>query len=241
MMECYEEQHPIEGIVKEIIPAGYILDLDLGFSTVSGFMPNTLGGVNRLHNPEALLNQRVNVMIENMNYDSGYFVVSRKKYLQSLIPEAIEKLTIGDKCEGWITGLSSYGAYVEFNECLTGLVHKMNMDEETIDKFNNRELKPGDVIDFYVTDICKGERIILAQHLRESLWNTIKDGDVFDGRVKLIKQFGALVELDFETVGLIAQNYMYKNNIRLVEGQEIKVSIVTINKDERKIFLKPII
>jgi predicted RNA-binding protein with RPS1 domain len=116
------------------------------------------------------------------------------------------------------------------------MIHKANIREDFRDKI--REIKPGTEIDFYVKDIVKGgNQIILTQFLQESLWDTIRVGDKINGKVLSVKPFGALIELDYETNGLIQTTYINKNNRILKYGDKINVIIISIIRDERKIYL----
>jgi ribosomal protein S1 len=81
------------------------------------------------------------------------------------------------------------------------------------------------------------EKIILTQILRETLWDNIKNGQTLKGVVKDVKQFGTLVSLDDETVGLIHTSEMEKLKIRFQPEQEIKVKVLSVDRSSRKIFL----
>ena len=94
------------------------------------------------------------------------------------------------------------------------MIHKANVNPEWQDKLN--QIKPGFEIEFYVKEIVK-DKIILTQMLRETLWDTIKNGQVIDGVVKETKQFGVLVSLDEETMGLIHTSEVEKINKKFPE------------------------
>jgi hypothetical protein len=130
-----DEGSPVIGRVKELTPAGYSVEIDYEGVTLSGFMPNTLAGINKLSNPESIVGETFEVMIETFSREEGTYIVSRKKYLQSLIPEAIKQLEFGKVYEGFVTGTTDYGAFVEFNDCLTGMIHKSNINPEFADAF----------------------------------------------------------------------------------------------------------
>ena len=212
-------------------------------------MPNTLAGVNRLtvEQSEVLVGTDLTVMLESLQQEKGVYVVSRKKYLKSLIPEAIDILREDKKLDepkvysGTVTGTKDFGIFIEFapndeTECrLTGMVHKVNVNPEWQNKLD--QIPAGSDIDFYVRDILKGDRIILTQILRESLWDTIRVGQVKDGVVRAVKPFGALVSLDVETTGLIQNTYIEKSGKTLKKGDNIKVKVVSVIKDDRKIYL----
>lgn len=230
--------------VKESQPAGYFLDLEVEDRVVEAFMPNTLAGVNKLYDPQSIVGQRFEVMIETLEQDKGIYVVSRKKYLEELIPERIRQLKkdwTKDKnkvYEGTITGTTPFGAFVEFCDYLTGMIHRYNVSENWQPDEKWSTMKPGMYVNFYIKDIIsRKNKVILTQILRNSLWDSIKVDDVVNGKVIAIKPFGALIQLDEETNGLIQNTYLQKNKIDLTLGQMIEVRVTSIMKDERKINL----
>ena len=135
-------------------------------------MPNTLASVNRLtpEQSQALVGKEIQVMLETLQQEKGVYVVSRKKYLNKILKpieiEKIKKEIEEDKKKvftGWVTGTKDFGVFVQFNHCLTGMIHKVNLNPEFHDKIN--EIKAGTIIDFYIRDILKGNKIILTQIL----------------------------------------------------------------------------
>jgi ribosomal protein S1 len=173
-------------------------------------------------------------MIESYSDQEGTYIVSRRKYLHSLIPSAIKELEFNYVYKGNVTGTTPFGVFVEFNECLTGMIHKANIDPEWQDKLG--DIRPGTPIEFYVKEIIK-DKIILTQILRETLWDTIKNGQSLNGVVKDVKQFGTLVKLDDETIGLIHTSEMERLGKKFQSGQEIKVKVLSVDRGNRKIFL----
>ena len=240
----FKEEHAILAHVNELIPAGFMLDMEMDNIILTAFMPNTLAGVNRLTSTQTqeLLGQDIYVMLETLQQEKGVYVVSRKKYLNSLVSEEIKKIKKLKQDEphhvytGIVTGTKDFGVFVEFNECLTGMIHKVNITIDWQERI--ADIKPGMLIDFYIRDILKGEKIILTQILRESLWDTIRVGQVKEGVVRTVKPFGILVALDDETVGLVQNTYIERAGKKdLKKGDTIKVKIVSVIKDDRKIYL----
>ena len=220
--------------VKSLNPAGYDVELNHSGVTLPGFMPNTLAGINKLHDPNSIVGQTFNVMIESYAKSEGTYIVSRRKYLQSLIPETVKELEYNKIYSGHVTGTAPFGVFVEFNECLTGMIHKANVNPEWADKLTS--ITPGFQIDFYIKEVIK-DKIILTQILRETLWDNIKNGQVIEGTVKDTKAFGTLVNLDDETVGLIHTSEMEKLGKKFSQGQDIKVKVLSVDRMSRKIFL----
>lgn len=231
----YEDSLPLVAKVKELIPAGYMLDIYMDNVTIDAFMPNTLADVNKLYKPESIIGKTLNVMLETLQQEKGVYVVSRRKYLKTLIPEEIEKLKNDVVYTGEVTGTTPFGVFVQFNDCLTGMIHKMNVNIEWQNKWH--QIIPGMSIDFYVKEITKTSKIILTQSLKESLWDKIKVGKVLTGKVIDVKNFGALISLDYETMGLIQTTYLVKNSSKLFKGDEVKVKVISVIKDDRKIYL----
>ena len=229
-----EEGTAVIAFVREMTPAGYNIDIQFEGVSLPGFMPNTLAGINKLSKPESIVGKTFDVMIESFSRDEGTYIVSRRKYLQTLIPVALRELQHGQLYTGQVTGTTDFGVFVEFNECLTGMVHKTNITSEWSNRIS--QISPGVLIEFYIKEIIK-DKIILTQILRETLWDSIKVGQVINGRVKDIKPFGALISLDDETNGLVHTSELEKSSHRPKSGDEIKVKVIAVDRSSRKIFL----
>ena len=233
-MKSLEEGESVTAYIRALNPAGYDVELTNGGVTLPAFMPNTLAGINKLYEPSSIIGDTFQVMVESFSEQEGTYIVSRRKYLQSLIPDEIGNLEFNTLYQGRVTGTTPFGIFVEFNECLTGMIHKANVTEEWQNRIS--EIKPGQQIEFYIKEIIK-DKIILTQVLRETLWDTIKNGQLIEGRVKDVKQFGTLVILDDETVGLIHTSEMEKLGKRFASGQDIRVKVLSVDRSSRKIFL----
>jgi ribosomal protein S1 len=233
-LKSLKEGESVTAFIKSINPAGYEIEIFHSGVTLPGFMPNTLAGINKLVDSNSIVGQTFQVMIESYSEQEGTYIVSRRRYLQTLIPEAVKQLTQETVYNGHVTGTAPFGVFVEFNECLTGMIHKANVHPDWQEKLN--EIKPGFEIEFYVKEIVK-DKIILTQILRETLWDNIKNGQVLDGVVKDTKQFGTLISLDSETVGLIHTSEMDKLGRKFTAGQQLKVKVLSIDRTSRKIFL----
>ncbi len=233
-MKSLEEGESVMAYIRALNPAGYDVELTNGGVTLPAFMPNTLAGINKLYNPSSIIGQTFQVMVESFSEHEGTYIVSRRKYLQSLIPDEIDSLEFNTLYSGKVTGTTPFGIFVEFNECLTGMIHKANVTEDWQNRIS--DIKPGQEIEFFIKEIIR-DKIILTQVLRETLWDTIKNGQFIDGKVKDVKQFGTLVILDDETVGLIHTSEMEKLGKKFSSGQDIRVKVLSVDRSNRKIFL----
>lgn len=230
----------IDAVVKTMLPAGFLLEGDYRGEKIMAFMPNKLAGINKLSSEEseALVGQTIEVMIESYTPDKGTFIVTRKKYLETLIPDALDVLVTEDsegnliQFEGIVTGTNKFGVFVQIGDYLTGMIHKSNLENPS-SHFN---FKSGDTIKCFVKDIM-GERLNLTQVIRETLWNTIEVGMIVEGVVREYKSFGALIQFDYETVGLIHNKELEKFDIIINEKDRIKTKVLEVNKEGRKINL----
>jgi ribosomal protein S1 len=234
------ETHSVSATVMEAIPAGYILEIFYNEHKIPAFMPNILAGINKLNDPNSIVGDTFNVMIESFSDEKGTFIVSRKKYLQSLIPHTISELKSVDETgypipyQGKVTGTAKFGVFVEFNECLTGMIHKDNMSEETLSTLDL--IKPGDNFNFFIKEIVKN-KLFLTQVWRQTLWDTLEIDNVFEGVVSESISFGTLILLDDETKGIIHNAELEKSKRTLKTGDKVKVKVLSIQRMDRKIYL----
>ncbi len=221
--------------IRELTPAGYNVDIYYDTITLQGFMPNTLAGINRLYDPSSIVGTTIDAMIESFSNEEKTYIVNRRRYLKSLEPQAISELKQGVVYTGRVTGTTEFGVFIEFNEVLTGMVHKTNLDPNWVDRIS--DIPSGFEIEFYVKEIIKN-KIILTQILRENLWDTIKIGQVFEGIVKNMKQFGALIAIESsDSLGLVHTSELQKTTRKVQIGDAVKVKVIAIDRDVRKIFL----
>ena len=109
------EEESIVAFIKELTPAGYNVELHHDTIILQGFMPNTLAGINKLYSPESIVGKNFEVMVESYSKEEGTYIVSRRKYLKTLIPVAIEQLRTDTIYKGNVTGTTPFGIFVEFN------------------------------------------------------------------------------------------------------------------------------
>jgi small subunit ribosomal protein S1 len=240
-LKSLNDGESVQAYVKSLNPAGYDIELIHGGVVLPAFMPNTLAGINKLHDPTSIIGETFEVMIESYDERKVTYIVSRRKYLHSLIPSAVKELVFDEPYMGTVTGTEPFGVFVEFNECLTGMIHKANIHPDWTNRIS--EIDDGFQIEFYVKEIIKNSKfpkspkIILTQILRETLWDTIKNGQVIEGKIKDVKQFGTLVNLDEETVGLIHTSEMDKLKKSFTKGDDVRVEVLSVDRQSRKIFL----
>ena len=201
---------PVSGTVVEYINHGLYLVAELDINGVSDeiniFVPAALIG-NGMQQDQDIVGEDITVLLQSYNPITGNFVGSRKHYMEALSIEAIKELQkYPTVYTGTVTGIGKsasgqyFGVFVQFNECLTGMIHKANINPDWADRLG--EIEKGQEIDFYVKDVVDN-RIILTQQIKKSMWDTLKEGDRVTGKIKRVMSNGLFVSLDDDTFGII--------------------------------------
>ena len=224
------------GKVRELIHGGYWVEV----GGIECFMPGSLGGLNKLYNFEKLVGKELIVMPITYSDEKQTIVVSHREYLRTMIPTAVKTLreNIKEHVTGFVTGTTKFGVFAEFNECLTGLIPKNELDEQTLELFNKRDIKPGDEISFWTKEIISEKKIILSQAgPKIDLWDgadeKYKPMMVTEGKVTKVTKYGAFVELEKGISGLIHKTKL--KDTELTKGDTISVKIGSVNVSDRKI------
>ena len=222
--------------VKELIHGGYWVDV----AGIKCFMPGSLGGLNKLHDFNAIVGKEIVVMPITFSKDKDTIVVSHREYLRTMIPSTIEKLneTIKEPRTGFVTGTTKFGVFAEFDECLTGLIPKAELSEEFQKALDDRNIKPGDEIKFWAKEVISDRKIILSQlGPKIDLWDGVdekyKPMMITEGKVTKITSYGAFVELEKGISGLIHKSKL--KGADLSKGDTINVKIGSVNVSDRKI------
>ena len=232
------------GTVKNMIEnGGYIVKVQ----GIDCFMPGSLAGINKLSDFSSIVGEEIYVVPVSFSPERGTVVVSHRKYLQALIPNAIKELkdNIGAEKTGLVTGTAKYGVFVEFDKCLTGMIHTNELDEATQAKFKTRDIKPGDEISFFVKDIISNTKITLTQkeNTTVSPWININTRyqipSVVKAVVKTKKEYGVFVNIEDGVTGLLHVSELPKDALdNYSTGDDIDVQITRIDEDAMKVFLK---
>lgn len=237
LTEAADNNTVLTGIPVEMNHAGYNVKININNTDMIFFMPHLVTSVNKLSNPESILNKEMEIILDEYKKEGQTnFIASHKKYLQTLIPSAMKQLQKKGEYEGVVTGPTDFGIFVQFNKCLTGLIHKSNLNEETLQRLLAGEIKNGDPITFFVKDFIK-DNIFLTQVLKDSLWDSIKVDQELTGEISSIKEFGIMVQLDFETKGLLHLSVLDKPLTEYHKGDKINVVVTNVNKNKRQITL----
>ena len=159
-----------------------------------------------------------------------------------------EKYPAGSRIKGKVRNMTSYGAFVEIENDIDGMIHVSDMSWTRKINNPNEVLKVGDEVDAVILDIDpQQQRISLGlKQTEDDPWANIetlyKIGDVVKGKVTKITAFGAFIELSHKIDGLVHISKISKDRVEKVKdklalGQEIEARVIKIDKEERRIGL----
>lgn len=235
------------GTVTGMIPnGGYFVNVQ----GVECFMPGSLAGINKLAEFDSILNTQMYVVPMSYSTERGTVIVSHRKYLQSLIPDRVEELrsNIGETKTGNVTGSAKYGVFVEFDGCLTGMIHSNDLTPEMAKKHKARSIQPGDEIEFKVKEIISDTKITLTQLDVVDIvdpWKEIAGKyksfpTEVVGTIKSVKDYGVFIDIGDGIVGLLHVSELPEGTKidSLPKNGQITVQITRIDVDTRKVFLK---
>lgn len=228
--------------VKNVCNGGFMVDL----SGIECFLPGSLAAANRIMNFADYVGKQLTVMVEIYDQKRDIFVVSFKKYLKKIIDGEVQGLSFSNKYEGNVTGASGNGVFVEWDEIFTGIIP---MDDSNREKLS--DLKTGDSVEFYVTDIKNPQRVVLSllepneklkaiQELKDSSIEALGENaelETYKAEVTKLKTFGIFVKLGNGLSGLIEKEKLV-NPIKDYEiGQSVNCSISRVDLSSFKIQL----
>ncbi|MEI3040238.1 MAG: 30S ribosomal protein S1 [Victivallales bacterium] len=159
-----------------------------------------------------------------------------------------EKYPAGSRIKGKVRNMTSYGAFVEIENDIDGMIHVSDMSWTRKINNPNEMLKVGDEVEAVILDIDpQQQRISLGlKQIEEDPWANINElykiGDVVSGKVTKITAFGAFIELTHKIDGLVHISQISKDRVEKVKdklalGQEIEARVIKIDRDERRIGL----
>lgn len=236
-----------EGIVKNITDFGVFIDLD----GVDGLLHITDMSWGRIKHPSELVSLGDKIQVKILDFDEKTSRISLG--LKQLTPypwENIEeKYPIGKKVTGKVVSITDYGAFVELEKGVEGLIHISEMSWTQHIKHPSKIMNVGDKIDAVVLSVDReNEKISLGiKQMEPDPWETIEEkypvGKVVSGKVRNLTAFGAFIELEEGIDGLIHISDMsWTKRIQhpselMKKGDKIEIKILRIDHENRRISL----
>ncbi len=238
----------VRGKVVNLVPYGAFVELEEG---VEGLVHVTeMSWTKRITKPGEVLNvgDEVDAVVLGIQKDDQKISLGLRQLEVNPWDMATHNYPPGARVRGKIRNLTSYGAFVELEEGIDGMVHVSDMSWTRKINHPSEMVKKGDEVDAIVVEVdVDNQRISLGmKQLTQDPWDDIdrlyKLGDIIKGKVARVAGYGAFIELDHEIDGLvhisqISEERIEKVKDHLKEGEEVSARVIKIDKDERRIGL----
>jgi small subunit ribosomal protein S1 len=247
LLEEIEVGQTREGIVKNVTDFGVFIDLD----GVDGLLHITDMSWGRIKHPSEMVTLSDKIQVKILDFDEKTSRISLG--LKQLTPypwENIEeKYPIGKKVTGTVVSITDYGAFVELEKGVEGLIHISEMSWTQHIKHPSKIMSAGDKIEAVVLSVDReNEKISLGiKQMEPDPWEIIEGkypvGKIVGGKVRNLTAFGAFIELEVGIDGLIHISDMsWTKRIQhpselMKKGDKIDVKILRIDHENRRISL----
>ncbi len=247
-----EERFPIgkrvKGKITSLVPYGAFVELEEG---VEGLIHvSELSWTKRIVRPADVLNvgQEVEAAVLGVNKDEQKISLGLRQLDVNPWDEIEKKYPPGTIVKGQVRNMTAYGAFVEIEEGIDGMIHVSDMSWTRKINQPSEMLKKGDEVEAAVIDIDKqNQRISLGmKQLDGDPWKDIdtkyKIGDLVTGKVTKLASFGAFVQLKDDIDGLVHISQLSEDHVSKVKdilkvGQEVEARVIKVDKAERRIGL----
>lgn len=235
----------VKGKIVNILPYGVFVELDKGIEGLIHI--SELSWQKRTINPQDMfsIGETIEVKILNIDRDSRRISLSIKQLEPNPWLEAENRCPIGSKVAGKITGFTDYGAFVELDGNLEGMIHISDFD--WVRRINNPQeiFKKGQVVEVKVLAVDTSSRKISLglKQLQPNPWPEIAErytiGTIIDSaEVTAISNFGVFVKMEKDLEGLIFSGEIDKETMQgLAIGEKIKVKIIKVDTEQGKLGL----
>ncbi len=236
----------MEGTVKNITEYGLFIDL----GGIDGLLHITDMSWGRVGHPSELfrVGDKMNVKVLNFDAGSGRVSLGLKQLKPDPWLQANERYTVGSKLKGRVVSLADYGAFVEIEEGIEGLVHVSEMSWTRKVRHPSQIVKVGDEIEAMVMNIdTANKRISLGlKQVEPNPWDVIGQrypvGTTIEGRIKNITDFGIFIGIDEGIDGLVhISDISWTKRIKhpselYKKGQTVQAVVLNIDKEDTERF-----
>ncbi len=247
VMSQMSEGLEIEGLVKNITDYGAFVDL----GGIDGLLHITDMSWSRLNHPSEMiqLGDMIKVKVVRYNEDTGRVSLGMKQLESDPWAKALEKYNIGDKISGKVTNITDYGAFIEVQPGVEGLIHISEMS------WNRKNVHPGKVlsatqdVEAIILEIDPNKRRIALglKQCSENPWEKIlqelKVGDTHEGKINNITEFGLFVSVTDDFDGMVHMSDLtwgqdVDSAVKQYKiGQVVKTKILEIDAEKERIAL----
>ena len=247
ILEGLEVGQILEGTVKAITDFGVFVDL----GGVDGLIHITDLSWGRINHPSEIvkLDETIKILVTDFDEEKKRISLSLKKLTPNPWSDITDKHNIGDTVSGRVVSLTDYGAFIEIEKGIEGLIHNSEMSWTQHIKHPSQVVAMGQIIDAVILSLDKDEKKIslgikqLEPDPWESLMQKYPDGSHHSGVARNLTNFGVFVELEPGVDGLVhISDLSWTKKIRhpgevVKKGEPIEVVVLSVDVEQRKISL----
>jgi small subunit ribosomal protein S1 len=237
----------LTGTVKNLTDYGAFVDM----GGIDGLLHITDMSWGRLTHPRDLVNVGDEIQVKVLKFDKDKQRVSLG--FKQLTPDpwldATERYPVGAHVKGRVLSVTDYGAFVELEQGIEGLVHLSEMTWSKRLKHPSKLVKPGDEVETVVLSVNPADRRISLgmKQLLENPWENLTDkypaGTIVEGRVRNLTDFGAFIEIEDGIDGLVhVSNLSWTKRVKhpseiVKKGEKVKAVVLGVEPQNRRLSL----
>jgi len=246
-LEHLEEGSVLTGVVKNLTEYGAFIDL----GGIDGLLHVTDMSYGRVNHPSEVVHPGDEITVKVLKFDRQRERVSLG--MKQLAPDpwegVLERYSVNSRVVGRVVNVTDYGAFVELEPGVEGLIHVTEMTWSRRMKHPAKVVNPGDQVEAVVLEVhAKERRISLGlKQLEANPWTTIESrysvGSVVEGRVRNMTDFGAFVEIEEGIDGLVhVSDLSWTKRVKhpsevLKKGQIVQAVILAIDAKAHRLSL----
>ena len=250
--ELIESKYPvntkIKGRVVNLVSYGAFVELEPG---VEGLVHVTeLSWTKKHTKPSEVLekDQEIEAVVLGVNKDEQKISLGIRQLDENPWDASEEKYAVGTRVKGKVRNLTSYGAFVELEEGLDGMIHVSDLSWTRKINHPSELIMKGDEIEAQVLEVDReNQRISIGiKQLSEDPWEAINSlyqvGQLVTGKVTKLASFGAFVGLEHDMDGLVHISQISEERVEKIKnvldvGQEVEARVIKIDRSDRRIGL----
>jgi len=247
ILESLEKGQILEGTVKAVTDFGVFIDL----GGVDGLIHITDLSWGRINHPNEVvkLDDTIKVVVTDFDEEKKRISLSLKKLLPHPWEKIDEKYKVGDKVSGRVVSLTDYGAFIEIEKGIEGLIHNSEMSWTQHIKHPSQVVAMGQIVEAVILSLDKEEKKISLgiKQLEPDPWETLMKkypvGSKHSGIARNLTNFGVFVELEPGVDGLVhISDLSWTKKIRhpgevVKKSEKLDVIVLSVDVEQRKISL----
>ncbi len=245
--EAHEKSYVVNGFVKYRTKGGMIVDV----FGLEAFLPGSQIDVKPIRDYDQYINKNMEFKVVKINHEFKNVVVSHKALIEADIElqkkEIIGQLEKGQVLEGTVKNITTYGVFIDLGG-VDGLIHITDLSWNRINH-PSEILELDQKLNVVILDFDDDKSRIqlgvkqLSAHPWESLDTELKEGDKVKGKVTVLADYGAFIEVSDGVEGLVHVSEMsWSTHLRSAQdfvkvGDEVEAVVLTLDREERKMSL----